>query len=390
MSKHVLYPYATTDRQKEILAAIMQHKGMRKAATALNLSTGTVGNVLTTLKRRAALKGVAPENDLNYPLAEGEILIGRSVHTKTPSGDRVWVKTKMEDQHRLMVMREVVESLKEDLPKYSPMPYGGRGTPELLNLYVVTDYHLGMKAWHEEAGEDWDMQIAEQLLLDWLATAVGHAPEADVAILANLGDLMHWDGYEAVTPAHKHLLDADTRFQKLVRVAIRTIRQMIDMLLHKHKQVHVLMADANHDPASGAWLRELLASVYENEPRITVDTSADTYYCYEHGSTSLFFHHGHKRGLADVDRVFAGKYRQVFGRTKHAYAHLGHLHSNELKESQLMIVERHRTLAAADAYAAKGGWISGREAKVITYSRTDGEVFRISINPEMAKRGGLS
>lgn len=389
MTKHVLHPYATTDRQKEILAAIMQHGGMRKAATSLNLSTGTVGNVLTTLKRRAALKGVAPENDLNYPLAEGEILIGRSVHTKTPSGDRVWIKTKVEDQHRLVVLQEIVNSLKDDLPKYLPMPYGGADADELLNLYVVTDYHLGMKAWHEETGDDWDMDIAERLLLDWLATAVAHAPDADVAILANLGDLMHWDGYEAVTPAHKHVLDVDTRFQKLVRVAIRTIRLMIDMLLHKHKQVHVLMADANHDPASGAWLRELLASVYEDEPRITVDTSADTYYCYEHGATSLFFHHGHKRGIADVDLVFAGKYRQVFGRTRHAYAHLGHLHSNELKESQLMIVERHRTLAAADAYAAKGGWLSGREAKVITYHRQYGEVGRVVINPEMSRTWGV-
>ena len=390
MSKHVLYPYATTDRQREILDAIQQHGGMKKASRAMNLSSGTLGNVLTTLKRRAALKGVAPENELNYPLAEGEILIGRSVHTRAPNGDRVWVKTKMEDQHRLMVMQETVQSLKEDLPKYVPVIYAGTASPELLNLYVVTDYHLGMKAWHEEAGDDWDMEIAEKLLIDWLATAVNHAPEADVAILANLGDLMHWDGYEAVTPAHKHILDADTRFQKLVRVAIRTIRKMIQMLLEKHRMVHVLMADANHDPASGAWLRELLASVYEHDARVTVDTSADTYYCYEHGATSLFFHHGHKRGIADVDRVFAGKYRQVFGRTKHAYAHLGHLHSNELKESQLMIVERHRTLAASDAYAAKGGWLSGREAKVITYSRTDGEVFRISINPEMAKRGGLN
>ena len=390
MSKHALHDYCTTDRQRELLAAIVQHGGPKKAAKALGLSSGTVGNTLAVLKKRATLKGDSKEHDLFYPLAEGEILTGRSVHTKTPNGDRVWIKTKIDDEHRLKVMRELVESLKEDLPKYAPVAYAGVGCEELLNLYVVTDYHLGMKAWHEEAGDDWDMEIAEQLLLDWLATAVGHAPEADVAILANLGDLMHWDGYEAVTPTNRHVLDADTRFQKLVRVAIRTIRTMIAMLLVKHKTVYVLMADANHDPASGAWLRELLASVYEEDPRVIVDTSADTYYCYEHGLTSLFFHHGHKRGLADVDRVFAGKYRQVFGRTKHAYAHLGHLHSNELKESQLMIVERHRTLAAADAYAAKGGWISGREAKVITYSRTDGEVFRISINPEMAKRGGLS
>ena len=136
MSKHNLHPYATTDRQKEILDAVVQHGGMKKAAKALGLSSGTVGNVLTTLKRRATLKGVSPEHDLNYPLAEGETLIGRSVHTKTPSGDRVWIKTKVEDQHRLAVLQEIVNSLKDDLPKYLPMPYGGAGADELLNLYV--------------------------------------------------------------------------------------------------------------------------------------------------------------------------------------------------------------------------------------------------------------
>lgn len=389
MKYHPLWDYCYTDRQREILKVLHETGSQGKAAKQLGMGRSTVSMMVQALSRKAALKGVSPDHQLNYPLAEGEVLIGRSVHTTSPNGDKVWIKTKVEDEHRRFVMQETVEALKEDLPKYEPVVYVGNGNAKLLNLYVVTDYHLGMKSWHEETGADWDMEIAEGLLLDWLGTAVSHAPNADMAILANLGDLMHWDGYDAVTPAHRHILDADTRFQKLVRVAIRTIRKMIQMLLEKHKQVHVLMADANHDPASGAWLRELLASVYEEDPRITVDVSADTYYCYEHGDTSLFFHHGHKKGVADVDRVFAGKYRQVFGRTKFAYAHLGHLHSSELKESQLMIVERHRTLAAADAYAAKGGWLSGREAKVITYSKDHGEVFRITINPEMAHKGEL-
>ena len=60
------------------------------------------------------------------------------------------------------------------------------------------------------------------------------------------------------------------------------------------------------------------------------------------------------------------------------------------REILASIVQHGGMKKAADAYAAKVGWISGREAKVITYSRTDEEVFRISINPEMAKRGGLS
>ena len=181
------------------------------------------------------------------------------------------------------------------------------------------------------------------------------------------------------------MLDADTRFQKLVRVAIRVLRQVIDMLLSKHQRVHVLMAEGNHDMASSVWLREWFAVLYENEPRITVDRSPDPYYCYEFGQTALYFHHGHRRKPANVSDVFVAKFRYVFGRTKHSYAHMGHLHHVDIKENNLMTVEQHRTLAAADAYASRGGWISGRDAKVITYHRQYGEVGRLTISPDMLK-----
>jgi len=49
----------------------------------------------------------------------------------------------------------------------------------------------------------------------------------------------------------------------------------------------------------------------------------------------------------------------------------------------MMMVEQHRTLAAQDAYAARGGWLADRDAKVITYHKDYGEVGRISITPQM-------
>ena len=79
-----------------------------------------------------------------------------------------------------------------------------------------------------------------------LEEVIGETPIQHV-ITTQLGDMLHWDGLEAVTPASKHLLDADTRFQKIVRIAIRVIRQVIQMLLKKHNHVHVIMADANHE-----------------------------------------------------------------------------------------------------------------------------------------------
>jgi hypothetical protein len=294
-----------------------------------------------------------------------------------------WTKTTADDAAREAGMLAGIQAMGEKLPREKPRPAPKRCRVDLLNQYTITDYHLGMLAWGEETGADWDLKIAEDTLVNWFAAAIEQAPCAAVAVFAQLGDFLHWDGLDAVTPAHKNLLDADTRFQKLVRVAIRVIRRVINMLLGKHERVIVVMAEGNHDPASSIWLREWLAAIYEDEPRVSVDVSPDPYYCVEHGLTALFYHHGHKKKLAQVDTVFAAKFREVFGRTKYAYAHTGHLHHDEIKETNLMIVEQHETLSAPDAFASRGGWMSGRSAKVITYSSQFGEVGRARISPQM-------
>jgi hypothetical protein len=165
------------------------------------------------------------------------------------------------------------------------------------------------------------------------------------------------------------------------------LRQVIAMLLKKHKFVHLIMADANHDPASQVLFREMFAALYEQETRITVETSPSPYTAYEFGKVALFTHHGHKRKPANVSEVFVAQFREMFGRTKFAYAHMGHMHHVDMKENNLMIVEQHRTLAAPDAYSARGGWISGRDAKVITYHRNYGEVGRLTISYDMVKEG---
>ncbi|MEZ0212415.1 MAG: oxidoreductase [Xanthobacteraceae bacterium] len=302
-----------------------------------------------------------------------------------------WLKTHEDREQALGLMRAALEGFKADLPRASVViapPAGLRA--DLLNQFTVTDMHLGMLSWREETGTDYDLDIAERLLMDWFAAAVGMSPMASTAILAQIGDLLHHDGMESKTPASGHILDADSRLQKIIRVAIRCLRRIVAMLLEKHDRVHIIMADANHDPAGEAWLREMFAAFYEDEPRVTVDSSASTYYVFEHGEVSLFYHHGHKRKITDVDSIFAGKFRGIYGRTKYSYAHLGHLHSDALASTNLMKVERHETLAAPDAYAANGGWLSGRSAKVITYHKRFGEVSRVVLTPEMVARGAAN
>jgi hypothetical protein len=59
--------------------------------------------------------------------------------------------------------------------------------------------------------------------------------------------------------------------------------------------------------------------------------------------------------MKDVDSTWVGRFREIYGRTKFAYGHTGHLHSDELISTNLMKVERHETLAAPRTYEANGG-----------------------------------
>lgn len=305
-----------------------------------------------------------------------------------PDGQRVVTREVLMEragaEDYLAAMHAVVEGMKETLPRERPVAPPSAVVAELLNQYTICDSHLGMLAWGEESGADYDLKIGEQLLLDWFSAAIQTAPRAHTAVLAQLGDLMHHDGLDSVTPTSHHVLDADSRLQKVIRVVIRCMRQIVAMLLDTHQHVHIVMASGNHDPASSAWLRELFAVLYEDEPRVTVDTSPSLYYAFEWGDTALFYHHGHKRNVGNVDRTFAGKFREVYGRCRYSFGHTGHLHSDaKSPANSLFPIEQHETLAAADAYAAGGGWLSGRSAKVITYSKRFGEVGRSTLRPEM-------
>ena len=380
-----LKAYAT-ERQSEYIDAVNEYGGIRSAARSLNINHSTIVEAIALLRRRAATSGYAPEQDMVRPVPEPFIVRGVSTYYNAEGkASGQWVKSKIDDSKLQEMMKAVIDGMKDDIPRLIALPAPALGNDNLLNCYVITDYHLGMLAWDEEAGENWDLDIAQALVVKWFEQAIAQSPNADTAVFAQLSDFLHFDGMDAVTPASRHLLDVDTRFAKVVRSAIRVLRTVIDMLLAKHQHVHIIMADANHDPVSQIWLREWFSVLYENEPRITVDKSPNPYNAYEFGKTALFFHHGHKRKVSNVSEVFAGQFREMFGRTKHAYAHMGHYHSIDVKENNLMIVEQHRTLAPGDAYSARGGWLSGRDAKVITYSKQFGEVSRLTINSDMLR-----
>lgn len=295
-----------------------------------------------------------------------------------------WVKTNVTQENKLIALREAIDALKEDIEPTKQIKWSNTKTNDkLCNQYTLTDFHLGMMSWAEETGDDWDLKIAENTLVKFFEVAIKQSPNAEQCIFAQIGDFLHFDGLLPVTPTSKHVLDSDTRFTKLVRVAIRVLRRVIQALLIKYKKVTLIMAEGNHDTASSVWLREVMYSFYKDEPRLFIDTNPDPYYCITFGKNCLFYHHGHIRRIKNIDSTFVGKFKKEFGSSEFVYAHTGHLHHEVKIESNLMIVEQHRTLASKDAHASRGGYLSGRDSKVITYHKEYGEVNRSTININM-------
>jgi hypothetical protein len=294
-----------------------------------------------------------------------------------------WTKESLDQKAAHEARESAFAAMAGDLPRLDPVTPPAASSGDLATVYTLTDAHIGMLAWHREGGQDWDLAIAERTIVGCFEAAIKGAPDAELAILNQLGDLLHYDGLSAVTPTSGHVLDADGRFTKMVEVAVRVLRRVIDLLLAKHSRVHLVLAEGNHDMASSVWLRTMFKALYEKEPRITVDDSALPYYCYQHGSVLLAFHHSHLKKNAQLPLLVASQFAKEWGATTRRYIHTGNLHHVEEKEHCGATVIQHPTLAARDAYAARGGWIADRAMSAITYHAVYGQVGRVTVTPEM-------
>lgn len=373
-----------TVRQLEYIDAVELHGSIRKAAKALGVNKNSIQTSFEALRKRAASRGYSPDHDMTKTVPEGYKVKGVSTYYDEfgkPRGQ--WVKSEIDRDQSLELMRACAQALSEEVSRIEPVQAPSLSDASLCNVYTLTDCHVGMLAWHKEGGADWDIAIAERTLMGCFAHMVNHAPRAESCVIAQLGDFLHSDGLQPVTPTSGHVLDQDGRFSKIVQAAIRVLRGIVSTALERHQRVFLLMAEGNHDLASSVWLRCMFKALYENEPRVMVIESELPYYVHQHGATMLCWHHGHMKKNDQLPLLFAAQFPAVWGMTSKRYAHTGHRHHHEEKEHSGMTVIQHPTLAARDAYAARGGWVAERQATAMTFHAKYGLVARNTVTPEM-------
>lgn len=382
MYDHLL-AFATV-RQIEFIDAVRLHGNIANAARALGVDAKTIRNSLNSLEVKGSRK-----NPKSHDYAKGVVPDGFGIRGISQYIDKEgnvagqWVKTSADAERQLELMKMAVEAMCADMPRNAPLPAPTHSVAELCNLYVMTDCHVGMASWHKETGEDWDLKIAERTLTRCFEQLVMSSPDAKDCVIAQLGDWLHYDGIMPVTPTSGHIVDSDSRFAKVVEIALRILRRMIDCALMRHEKVYVLMAEGNHDITSSIWLRALFKALYENESRVVMIGTEMPYYIHQHGEVMLAFHHGHLKKKESLPLYFAAQFPKIWGNTTYRFIHTGHMHHEDIKEYSGITVVQHATLAARDAHSSRHAYISQRQATATTYHSKRGRVATVTVTPEM-------
>lgn len=373
-----------TEKQAQYIDAINQHGSARKAAKAFGVHATGIDRAVQAVRRKAAMAGYSPDHDMTRTVPAGYLVKGVSTYYNAEGkAAGQWVKSTLDQQAMEIAVKAAVDALAQDVKRAKPIKAPKQAIEDLCTQYTLTDCHVGMRSWGEETGDDWDLQIAERVLCKSFDHLVANSPQSAVGIVNQLGDFLHYDSLTPITPTSGHILDADGRYSKVIAVAVRILRYVIDKALAHHERIIVIMAEGNHDMSSAVWLRHLFSLLYENEPRVEVLNSELPYYVYQHGETMLAYHHGHLKKNDQLPMLFAAQYPSIWGSTTKRYAHTGHRHHVEEKEHSGMTVIQHATMAARDAYAARGGWIADRQITAITYHKRFGQVARNTVVPEM-------
>ena len=386
----------------ELAALVRQHRTTRAVAAALGMERSAFNSLMERMRAAGelpsweALAGV-PNAGSDVPdlgigktdkwpsvaAFEKEDFAEREVQPAVPRGHIIkgvstlvdpdgqvkqqWIKTTQQDDERAQWL-EAMYDMGGEIPRAAAAPAPEITAHDLLTVYPVGDPHIGLLAWHEDAGENFDMQIAERNLCAAFEKLTDLAPPSTDALVIYIGDNAHADS-QGNTTTKGTRVDADGRTVKMARRILRTIRANVAAVLEKHQRVRLVVERGNHDELISALIALALSLHYENEPRVSVDTSPEMYHWFRFGQVLIGTHHGDKAKPMDLLGVMAVDRQEDWGETKCRRFYCGHFHHLITKEVPGVVIEYLPTLAGSDAWHRAMGYRSQRAMYMDVYHR---------------------
>lgn len=367
-----------TIRQLEYLEAIEAHGSNQKAAKALGVARRTLDQAIQSLKAKAASKGYAPEHSMTRTVPDGFKVRGVStLYDKDGKQAAQWVKSSADGERQEEMLREAIAVLSQECVGLAPIiPAPAHTQEDLMCIIPVGDPHFGLYVWAQECGSDFDTDIARKLSIAAADRLIASVPHCSIGILLLLGDITHANDQSNATPGHKHQLDVDSRFVRVISITIETWRHIILRMKEKFGKVIGKLLPGNHDPQAVWALAYAINAYFSNDPDIQIDLGPSKFWYYQFGKVLLGSTHGDTVKPERLPGIMAADKPHEWGASKHRYWYTGHIHSKNTIEFPGVMWESFRTLAAPDSYASGHGYRSGRDMVAIVHHREHGEIER--------------
>jgi len=329
----------------------------------------------------------ASETDLERWKVDRHVVNKWEVGARTPDGEiavqDLWqVKAWLSARTDLIEARAIVDGLLADIataaPKRTAIRRAKLTEPHMLE-FGLYDHHIGMLAWHEECGSDYDSDIADRLAQYAVEIVLQRCKSYDIErVLLPIGhDWLHTDaeidGKGGVTTKGT-AQDVDTRPQKMFRRAVRVARGMVDTF-RDVAPVDVVIVPGNHDRTRAFAVGEVLGAVYESDPEVTVTNTPGPRDYVEYGVSMIGLGHGDDIAEKELPLTMAQEAPEMWGRTRWREFHRGHTHGTRVlrfapaRDVGGVIVRTISSMVAEESWHTGKGYRHQRAAEAFIWHR---------------------
>lgn len=263
-----------------------------------------------------------------------------------------------------------------------PLPCGAAPSNGALVSINLHDLHVGKYAWGRECGADYDVEIAETLLLEAVGNLLAKLKPWKIGRFAlTVGsDLLNSDNSNDTT-AHGTIQTTDGRHKRTFSRAWRLMRRVIDNL-RTVAPVHVVIIPGNHDLDTAFAVGEILSVVYENDDLVTLDNGPAPRKYVEFGKCLIGYTHGDGVKPKDLANTMAEECAEAWGRTFWRCFETGHLHQQRVTEFPGVIVRINPALCAPEDWHMGKAFVGNiRSLQAQVWDRWNGNVASLSSDP---------
>lgn len=393
------------DVQREALDLVAEYGNVNVAARAKGVSAETLRHQYKMGLRSAELgmfgtKPVAPGFRITqisgkdgefiqqkpvvgepFALPPGHVLKGISTLVD-PQGNTLleWRKTKqgeLDPDQLIALLKDAFADVQVRAPAVAAPKTSDKN---LLAVYPLIDWHVGLMSWAKETGENYDLKIARETIMPKMRALIAATPPADEAVILGIGDMLHWDGFVQETPASRHPLDGDGRYPKVLETAADMIEETIELVMARHRRVTVRILRGNHDPVSSVAIAAILSRVFRGHKRVTIDSDQSYQWWLRRGKVFLGGSHGDKAKMRELPMMMAHDRPEDWAASTYRRIYTGHVHHESMIEEGGVIVTSMRSPVAKDAYHSFNKWRSGRSVYSETFNIDGSEAATLTFN----------